>query len=49
VTDELHPSLVPGRDMSAADLVADALGASLGAWVAALILRRPGHKASIGA
>lgn len=49
VTDELHQSLVPGRDMSAGDLLADALGAALGAWAAAHILRRPGHKASIGA
>lgn len=49
LSDELHQFFVPGRDMSGGDLLADALGASLGAWAAAVILRRPGHKASIGA
>jgi len=49
VSDELHQSFVPGRDTSAGDLLADAVGACLGAWVAAVILRRPGHKASIRA
>jgi VanZ family protein len=49
VTDELHQAFVPGRDTSAGDLVADALGACLGAWAASVILRRSGHKASIRA
>ena len=30
-TDEFHQSFVPGRDMSAYDLLADAIGAALGA------------------
>lgn len=46
-TDELHQSFVPGRDGSLADLLADAAGSFLGAWSAALILRRQGREASI--
>ncbi len=40
VTDEVHQSFVPGRNADLMDLVADALGASLGAVVAALWGRR---------
>lgn len=40
-TDELHQSLVPGRDASALDWAADAAGAGLGA-AAYLSLRRRG-------
>ena len=34
ITDELHQSFVPGRDASAADAVADFIGAGLGCFVA---------------
>ena len=49
VTDEVHQRFVPGRESSAADLVADAVGAILGAAAAGVALRRQGRKASIGA
>ncbi|OGQ21100.1 MAG: hypothetical protein A2138_09930 [Deltaproteobacteria bacterium RBG_16_71_12] len=40
VTDEWHQSFVPGRSLSAYDLMADALGAALGGLVVgALVLR----------
>jgi len=40
VSDEWHQSLVPGRDASALDWLADATGAALGAAAAAAFLRR---------
>lgn len=33
VTDEYHQSFVPGRDASVADILKDAGGAALGAWL----------------
>jgi VanZ family protein len=33
LTDELHQAVVPGRDASVADLLFDAVGATLGAWL----------------
>ncbi|MEW6325356.1 MAG: VanZ family protein [Nitrospirota bacterium] len=35
ISDELHQYFVPTRDMSYADLVADAIGAAGGAWIMA--------------
>jgi VanZ family protein len=40
-SDEIHQSFVPGRDASAADWVADTLGAAIGAALATAALRRP--------
>ena len=40
VTDEVHQSFVPGRNADLMDLVADTLGASLGAVIAAVWGRR---------
>lgn len=43
VVDEVHQSFVPGRSSSIADVVADTLGAFLGAWLAGsalVVLRR---------
>ena len=37
ITGELHQSFVPGRDSSAADAVADFIGAVLGAFVASRV------------
>ena len=37
VTDEYHQHFVPGRDMSAGDLVADALGAAVALAVCSVI------------
>jgi len=42
VTDEYHQSFVPGRDVSAGDLLADALGAAVALIVYALVMRRRG-------
>lgn len=39
-TDEWHQSFTPGRDASAGDLLADALGAVLGAALTAVLYRR---------
>ncbi len=36
LVDEVHQSFVPGREMSALDLLADALGAAAGVGIAAL-------------
>lgn len=33
ITDELHQTLVPGRDASAWDVVKDAVGALIGVWL----------------
>jgi VanZ family protein len=38
VTDELHQVIVPGRDASAGDLLADALGAFLGSLTARITM-----------
>jgi hypothetical protein len=52
ITDELHQSLVPGRDASVLDLVADAVGGAIGAFAATWYsLRRcpaPSSSASAG-
>jgi VanZ family protein len=40
VTDELHQLFTPNRSCDAHDLLADAVGGFLGAWLAASILRR---------
>jgi VanZ family protein len=42
-SDEFHQSFVPGRDADVADWMADTLGATLGALVATIALRRPGR------
>jgi VanZ family protein len=42
-SDEWHQSFVPGRAVELADLVADVLGAALGATVAEPVLRRAGR------
>lgn len=39
-SDEWHQSFTPGRDASAADLVADVVGAMLGAALTAVLYRR---------
>ena len=36
ILDEFHQSFVPGREPSAADVLADSLGAAVGVWTAAL-------------
>lgn len=43
-TDELHQSFVPGRTPSPADLVFDALGGIVGAWLAVRIAHRLRHE-----
>jgi VanZ family protein len=40
LTDELHQAVVPGRDASLADLLFDAVGATLGAWLPVSRTRR---------
>lgn len=40
VFDELHQSLVPGRDASSADVVADVIGAAIGTAAAFAVYRR---------
>lgn len=40
VSDEIHQSFVPGRDASVGDLVADAVGAALGAGLVVYLVRR---------
>jgi VanZ family protein len=47
--DEIHQSFIPGRDASSWDLLADAAGAALGAWLGGVGLRRVGSGASIRA
>jgi len=47
--DEFHQSFIPNRDADPWDLTADALGAAVGAWLAAVGLRRVGSGASIRA
>jgi VanZ family protein len=44
VTDELHQSFVPGRDVSVSDLGADAAGAVAGAITAATLPRRSSQR-----
>jgi VanZ family protein len=38
ITDELHQVIVPGRDASAGDLLADAIGAFLGSFAARITI-----------
>ena len=40
VTDEVHQAFVPGRRSDALDVVADAVGAAVGAWLAWRLLSR---------
>jgi VanZ family protein len=40
LTDELHQAFVPGRTPSVGDVVADAAGAALGAYVAFAVVRQ---------
>lgn len=40
VTDEIHQAFVPGRFPSVGDLLADAVGAALGAGLVAYLVRR---------
>lgn len=42
-TDELHQAFVPGRSSEVADWLADTLGATVGAVLAAAALRLPGR------
>jgi len=46
ILDELHQSTVPGRDVSALDVLADTLGGMFGLMCAAVLVRRGGKKAS---
>ena len=39
ITDELHQSMVPGRDATAGDVAADTVGAFIGSLVASFIKR----------
>jgi len=48
-SDEWHQSFVPNRSSDPADLAADAIGATMGAALATLILRRVGARATIRA
>ncbi|HEX7000690.1 MAG TPA: VanZ family protein [Trueperaceae bacterium] len=41
VSDEVHQLFVPGRTADLADLLADAVGAAVGAWLVGYLLRRP--------
>ncbi len=40
VSDEVHQLFVPGRTADLADLMADAVGATVGAWLVGYLLRR---------
>ena len=40
ISDEIHQSFVPGRDASVGDLIADSVGAALGAGLVVYLLRR---------
>lgn len=44
VTDEAHQMTVPGREASVADLVFDAIGGFLGAWVFVRLSARQGRR-----
>lgn len=44
VSDEWHQSFVPGRSMSGYDLIADGVGATLGAFVVGVVLLRLGTR-----
>lgn len=51
LTDELHQAFVPGREVSALDWAADALGSGLGALLAAVVwpaVRRNRKKTTSG-
>jgi VanZ family protein len=44
LSDEIHQSFVPGRESDLLDLLADTLGALVGAWVAATVRARLSRK-----
>ena len=47
VSDEWHQSFVPGRDPSASDVAADAVGLLAGYWLSSIVLGRLGRRAQV--